>query len=79
MRQPGQAPADPYHVASAIINGIANYECGQPAVYKGWFTNYSGGGKPISNAMLLCEGCAQLCDKDVELKPIKDRPVWELK
>jgi hypothetical protein len=76
MRQPGQAPADPYHVAAAFIANNVICECGQPAAYKGWFTNYSGGGKPITNAMLLCEGCAKLCDEDVELKPLNERP-WE--
>jgi hypothetical protein len=78
MRRPGVAPVDPYHVASAIINGNANCECGQPAAYKGWFVNYSGSGKPITNAMLLCESCAKLCDEEIELKPLNDRP-WEWK
>jgi hypothetical protein len=77
MRRPDQAPADPYHVAAAFIANNVVCECGQPAAYKGRFINYSGGGKPIENAMLLCEDCAQMVDEDVDLQPLQARPAWE--
>lgn len=72
-----QAPADPYHVASAIQTGKPLCECGELATCKGWFVNLSSTGSPTTNAMLLCDSCAALCDKDVTITRINERPKWE--
>lgn len=69
---------NPAHIAMAIQANQVVCECGEPATCKGWFKSFSGAGTEIINAMLLCDSCAAMCDKDVTITRINERPKWEL-
>ena len=61
----------PVYIAEALKHG-PQCECGQPAVAIGWFVSITASESAVSNAMLLCEECMQVVDRDVDVELIND-------
>jgi hypothetical protein len=65
----GPAPLLPAHIVEAL-KFHPFCDCGQPAVAIGRFFSLTASESEVPNAMLLCVGCMQVVDGDVEVELI---------